>query len=54
MNYYFRDFIINFVKFIQGILANTVLEKRYSEWLSNKSISPGMKPKITYLVLVLQ
>ena len=39
------------VKFIQGILANTVLEKRYSEWLSNKSISPGMKPK-NYLLSV--
>ena len=37
--------LLIFVKFIQGILANTVLEKRYSEWLSNKSISPGMKPK---------
>ena len=23
--------------------ANTILEKRYSEWLSDKSISPGMK-----------
>ena len=39
------------VKFIQGILANTVLEKRYSEWLSNKSISPGMKPK-NYLLSI--
>ena len=25
------------------MLANTILEKRYSEWLSDKSISPGMK-----------
>jgi len=43
--------LLIFVKFIQGILANTVLEKRYSEWLSNKSISPGMKPK-NYLLSV--
>ncbi len=41
--------LLIFVKFIQGILANTVLEKRYSEWLSNKSISPGMKPKNYFL-----
>ena len=39
------------VKFIQGILANTVLEKRYSEWLSNNSISPGMKTK-NYLLSI--
>ncbi len=44
-------FLLIFVKFIQGILANTVLEKRYSEWLSNKSISPGMKPK-NYLLSI--
>ena len=43
--------LLTFVKFIQGILANTVLEKRYSEWLSNKSISPGMKPK-NYLLSI--
>ena len=43
--------LLIFVKFIQGILANTVLEKRYSEWLSNKSISPGMQPK-NYLLSV--
>ena len=43
--------LLIFVKFIQGILANTVLEKRYSEWLSNKSISPGMKLK-NYLLSV--
>ena len=43
--------LLIFVKFIQGILANTVLEKRYSEWLSNKSISPGMKPK-NYLLSI--
>ncbi len=43
--------LLIFVKFIQVILANTVLEKRYSEWLSNKSISPGMKPK-NYLLSI--
>ncbi len=41
--------LLIFVKFIQGILANTVLEKRYSEWLSNKSINPGMKTKNYFL-----
>ena len=41
--------LLIFVKFIQGIVANTVLEKRYSEWLSNKSISPGMKIKNYFL-----
>ncbi len=43
--------LLIFVKFIQGILANTVLEKRYSEWLSNKTINPGMKTK-NYLLSV--
>ena len=33
------------VKIIQGVLANSRLEKRYSEWLSDKSISPGMQAK---------
>ena len=33
------------VKFLQAIFANTVLESRYSEWLSNKLLSPGMKMK---------
>ncbi len=33
------------VKFIQGIFANTILESRYSEWLSNRSLSPGMQMK---------
>ena len=33
------------IKIVQGILANSVLEKRYSEWLSDKSISPGMQSK---------
>jgi len=43
--------LLIFVKFVQGILANTVLEKRYSEWLSNKTINPGMKTK-NYLLSV--
>jgi len=33
------------IKIVQGILANTTLEQRYSEWLSDKSISPGMQTK---------
>ena len=37
--------LLMFIKFIQGVLANTILEKRYSEWLSNKLLSPGMKMK---------
>ena len=30
------------IRIIQGMYANTILEKRFSEWLSNKSIHPGM------------
>ena len=37
--------ILIFIKIIQGILANSVLEKRYSEWLSDKTIQPGMQTK---------
>ncbi len=33
------------IKIVQGIMANSVLEKRYSEWLSDKTISPGMQTK---------
>ena len=33
------------IKIIQGIIANSKLEKRYSEWLSDKTISPGMHIK---------
>ena len=33
------------IKLVQGILANSVLEKRYSEWLSDKTIRPGMQTK---------
>ncbi len=42
---FFGIFVLIFIKIIQGILANTILEKRYSEWLSDKSMSPGMKIK---------
>ncbi len=31
------------IRALQGILANLILEKKFSEWLSNKLISPGMK-----------
>ena len=33
------------VKIIQGVLANSILEQKYSEWLSDKSINPGMQMK---------
>jgi glycine betaine/proline transport system permease protein len=33
------------IRFAQGILANSILEKRFSEWLSNKLISPGIAEK---------
>ena len=40
------------VKIAQGILANTTLEQRYSEWLSDKSINPGMQMK-NYILSVI-
>ncbi len=40
------------IKFIQSIVANTILERRYSEWLSNKSLSPGMKMKNYILSII--
>ena len=36
------------IKVVQGVLANSRLEKRYSEWLSDKLISPGMQTKELY------
>jgi glycine betaine/proline transport system permease protein len=33
------------IRIVQGMFANTILEKRFSEWLSNKTLSPGMKIK---------
>lgn len=34
--------ILLLVKFAQAAMANTVLEKRYSNWLSDKTVSAGM------------
>ncbi|PPR75186.1 MAG: Glycine betaine/proline betaine transport system permease protein ProW [Alphaproteobacteria bacterium MarineAlpha3_Bin5] len=39
------------IKFVQGIMANNILEKRYSEWLSNRLINPGMTTK-NYLLSI--
>ena len=36
---------------LQGLLANSILEKKFSEWLSNKLISPGMG-LINYLLSI--
>jgi len=36
------------IKVIQGVMANSILEKKYSEWLSEKSIDPGMQMKNYY------
>jgi glycine betaine/proline transport system permease protein len=33
------------IKFIQASVANTVLEKRYSTWLSNPTLERGMRPR---------
>ena len=30
------------IRIFQGVSANTILEKRFSEWVSDRSISPGM------------
>lgn len=32
------------VKFFEGIIANSALENRFSEWLSDRSISSGLSP----------
>ncbi len=32
------------IKLIEGIMANTVLEKRFSAWLSDKTIRSGLSP----------
>ena len=32
-------------KFAQGLIANNILEKRYSDWLSNRSLETGMRAK---------
>ncbi len=36
-------FLFIAVRVVQGVLANSILEKRFSEWLSDKTISAGMK-----------
>jgi len=36
------------IKVIQGVMANSILEKKYSEWLSEKSIDPGMQMKTIF------
>jgi len=41
----FGVFLLISIKVVQGVLANSKLEKRYSEWLSDKTISPGMQIK---------
>ncbi|MDA9635114.1 ABC transporter permease subunit [Candidatus Pelagibacter sp.] len=42
---FFGVILLIAVKITQGILANSILEKKYSEWLSDKSIHPGMQMK---------
>ena len=46
------------IRLIQGVLANSILERRFSEWLSNKLISPGMEFKnyllsITFALIII-
>lgn len=36
--------ILLLVKFTQGAIANSVLEKRFCQWLSDRSIKSGVKP----------
>ena len=38
-------FLFIVIRIVQGMFANTILEKRFSEWLSNKTLSPGMEIK---------
>lgn len=40
------------IKLCAGIIANTALEKRYSEWLSDSSISSGLTPLRTAVAVV--
>ena len=39
------------IRVLQGAFANSILEKKFSEWLSNKLISPGMEFK-NYLLSI--
>ena len=41
------------VKIVQGILANSILEKKYSEWLSDNLFSQVCRRKITSTVVFL-
>ena len=46
------------IRILQGMAANTILEKKFSEWLSNNLISPGMKIKnyilsITFALVII-
>ena len=34
--------LLALIKFVQAVLANTILEQRFSDWLSDKSIPSGM------------
>lgn len=40
------------IRLLQGTLANGLLEKRFSEWLSDRTISPGMQP-VNYVMSTL-
>ena len=40
------------VKIVEGIIANPALEKRFSEWMSDKSITSGLTPFRTWLTAV--
>ena len=43
---------ITAIKIIQGLIANHVLEKRFSQWLSDKTVSSGLTP-FNYIFTVL-
>ena len=36
--------VLLFIKFVQGALANRILEKRFFEWLSDRSLKSGLEP----------
>lgn len=44
-------FLFILIRILQGVLANSILERKFSEWLSNKKISPGMSFK-NYLLSI--
>ncbi len=37
------------IKFVQGSVANTLLEKRFSDWLSDRSMTAGLSTRVTSL-----